>query len=343
MGVITTTKLNDSKLFKPIHACKFFTLNIFPTNLTMPTYPIETKIGDIVLNPPWMNASGFLATPPAFRRFSEYRTGGVVSKTIMNSERNGHESPVFVEGEDGSFYNAVGMSGQGIEKYVEEMRGHYPLRKPMITSVASDTSHEDLVEVALRALEVSDAIEANYGCPNVEGGMIVGQKPELTELYTSKLKEAMRDRVLMVKLTPNVADITLPAKAAADGGADALVIANTHASRYINPYTREPHLTFKKGGGRSGRNVFEDTLRLVDQVAGMRGRGGYHFKIFAVGGIDGSEKAKRCFDAGADCLQFGTHLFLDRPMELGRATEPELETVKQFLERMENEIYEAAT
>ncbi len=307
----------------------------------MANYPTECRIGSLVLSPPWTNASGFLATPPAFSRFSTYRTGGVVSKTIMKDERNGHESPVFVEGKDGSFYNAVGMSGQGIDKYCGEMKSYYPLRngKVMITSVASDKSPHELIEITLKAAEVSDAIEANYGCPNVENGMIVGQKPELTFIYTSNLKNVLGNKPLFVKLTPNINDIVLPARAAADAGADALVIANTYAGKYINPHTGEPHLTFKKGGGLSGRDIFGRTLSLIENVAEMRDKCLFGFKIGAVGGIDDSEKIKKYFEAGADFVQFGTHLFLDRPMEIGREG---IETVQQFLARMEKEIYEIA-
>jgi len=303
------------------------------------SYPRECRIGSMVLSPPWTNASGFIATPPAYRRFAEYRTGGVVGKTVLLEAKPGHESPVFVEGEDGSFYNAIGLACPGAEEHAAEMKDVYPLRVSFIESVASENSSDEVRRVIELLKGRFEAAELNVSCPNVSNRLLqVGQDPGLISEYTMAAKEAAGRKSLIVKLTPNIDDITLPAMAAASAGADALLIANTYGSMYINPHTGEPHLTNKKGG-KSGRNIMGDTLRLVDVVARLRESGSFDFKIGGVGGISCSSDVRAYFDAGADYVQFGTHLFLDRPMEMKRATQPELETVKEFLERMEMEIY----
>ncbi len=302
------------------------------------SYPTECRIGGMTLSPPWTNASGFLATPPAQKRFSGYRTGGVVGKTILMTEGSGHESPVFVEGVDGFFYNAIGLAGPGVDKYAGELEGYYPLRVPLMVSVASKKSAEESAEVVQRLRGLYDAIELNVSCPNVAAGMLAGQNPKLTRAYTKAAKAAASPKPVIVKLTPNVDDIKLIVRATADAGVDAILIINTILGQYINPHTGEPHLT-NKTGGKSGHKIIEEGLHRVGEVFEVRDKHDYKFKIGGVGGIRNSHDAKRYFGVGADYIQFGTHLFLDRPMEKKREG---VETVQEFLARMEREIYESA-
>lgn len=302
-------------------------------------YPRECRIGSLVLSPPVTNASGFLATPPEYRRFSAYRgVGGVVGKTIVRLAKPGHETPVVVVKEDGSVLNAIGLAGPGVDEHAREMADFYPLHVPFIESVASEESADDAALVIRRLNGRYAAIELNISCPNVMKGMLAGQDPNLTSAYTAAAKNAARIKSVIVKLTPNVDDITEPGRAAADAGADALLVANTEKDTYINPHTNKPHLT-NKTGGKSGRNIMENNLRRVEAIARMREAGGFKFKIGGVGGIAGAEDARKYFDAGADYIQVGTEFFLDRPLEIKRLTQPGLETVQEMLERMEAELY----
>jgi dihydroorotate dehydrogenase (NAD+) catalytic subunit len=293
---------------------------------------------------PWTNASGFLATPPAIERFARYENGGSVGKTILWHENDGHETPVFVEGADGFFYNAIGLSGPGVDNYRDEMSGRYPLKngKVFIVSVASKRSAGELGDLIERLGSVYDIVEVNVSCPNVgRQGMLAGQDPKLVAEYIKKAKQAAGGKPVVVKLTPNVDDIGVIAKAAADAGADGILGINTIVGKYINPHTGAPHLT-NKTGGKSGPQILENGLRSVDRIAGIRDKHNYDFKIGGVGGIDvgmayGAQDIKRYMDAGADFVQLGTTLFLDRPMEKRRSG---VVTVQQVLEELKVELYE---
>ncbi len=301
----------------------------------MAKYPTSVQIGGMVLSPPWTNASGFLATPPACKRLSTYRTGGVVGKTLLVNEEKGHESPVVVEGEDGVTYNAIGLAGPGAEKFRKEMSLYFPFGVPYIQSVASKESPDEIARLIDMLEGLYNAIELNVSCPNVAAGMLAGQDPRLTRTYTLAAKRAAGRKPVIVKLTPNVDDIEPIALAAADAGADSILAINTKLGKYINPYTGEPHLT-NKTGGMSGHGIIEDGLGAVEVIARMKASHGFVFKIGGVGGIRDAHDARRYFAAGADYIQFGTHLFKDRPMEIRRKG---VETVQEFLERMYKETY----
>jgi|GEM_PF-1882019 len=314
----------------------------------MAAYPKEVTIGTgqkaVNLSLPWMNASGFLATPPAIARFGTYENGAAVGKTILRHETPGHETPVFVEGDDGFFYNAIGLSCPGIENYRDELKDHYPLDggKPLIVSVASKVDAGDAAGLIEMLDGLYDAIELNVSCPNVAKGMLAGQVPDLTHDYTSRAKRAAGARPVIVKLTPNIDDIAPIVKAAADAGADGILGINTIVGKFINPFTNRPHLT-NETGGKSGPLVIEEGLRIINRIAAIREQGGYDFKIGGVGGIDvsveyGARDIRRYMDAGADFFQIGTTLFLDRPMEVQRDG---LETVQQVLSGLRRELYES--
>jgi dihydroorotate dehydrogenase subfamily 1 len=293
---------------------------------------------------PFMDASGFLATSPAIARFGTYDNGACVGKTILRHETPGHETPVFVEGHDGFFYNAIGLSCPGIEAYRDELKDHYPLAdgKPLIVSVASKIDAGDVANLIEMLEGTFDGIELNVSCPNVARGMQAGQDPKLTSEYTSKAKEAAGERPVIVKVTPNIDDIEPIIKAAADAGADAILGINTPIGKYINPHSRQPHLT-NETGGMSGPKVIEKGLHIIGQIAAIRDRGGYDFKIGAVGGIDveaeyGARDISRYDEKGADFFQIGTTMFLDRPMEIERDG---IKTVKQVLSGLRSELYDS--
>ena len=310
----------------------------------MKNYPRSAKIGNLEISPPWMNASGALGTPPELQRCSGYMVGAVESKTLQTTEEKGNESPIYADDGRGNGWNSVGLSGQGVYKLCGEMRG-YPLRpgKKFVISITSKRSLDDLKEAAAQVLTLADAfdmlIELSGGCPNVKNGMVVGKDQKMSYEWVDTIKRMADCVPVMYKMTPNVDDATYVdvMAACADAGADALVMINTVAEAYVNPHTGQPH--FKFGGGRSGHDVFGENVRHVEMAQNMRSNRGYKFAIGSVGGIDTSERAKICFDAGADFLQFFTYAFQDRPMELKRRTQPELETVKEFLERMHREVY----
>ena len=225
-----------------------------------------------------------------------------------------------------------------MDGYADEMEGFYPLRVPLVVSVAGKQSEDEVRSVIGRLRGLYDVVELNVSCPNVKGGMAAGTNPQLTALYTKTAKEEAGRKPVVVKLTPNVDGIATIALAAADAGADGVLAINTILGKYVNPHTLRPHLT-NQTGGVSGHNIIDDGLRRVNEIASALDARGHRIAVGGVGGIRDAHDAKRYMAEGATYVQLGTCLFLDSPMEKKRFTEPNLETVEEKLTRFEREMY----
>jgi dihydroorotate dehydrogenase (NAD+) catalytic subunit len=203
--------------------------------------------------------------------------------------------------------NTIGLQNPGIEKFLSDAGAF--LRKleiPVIINIAGETI-EEYAELARRldTEKFVKGIEVNVSCPNVKhGGMLFGVDPEAVAQITRAVKQATSAPVL-VKLTPNVTDITVIAKAAEDAGADAIVAINTVLGMAFDVKTGKPKLSMGVGG-LSGPAIRPIAVRCVWQIAQA-----VKIPVVGVGGIMTTDDAREFFLAGAKAIQVGTANFVD--------------------------------
>jgi dihydroorotate dehydrogenase (NAD+) catalytic subunit len=227
--------------------------------------------------------------------------GAVVSKSIGVEPRVGYPNPTVVQAESG-LINAMGLPNPGINQYAGEIRyAKTLLRIPLIVSVFGYTA-EEYAAVAEKAVNAgADAVELNVSCPHVQfTGSEIGQNPKVLSQVVEKVKAAINKPVI-VKLTPNVADITLTAKAAVEAGADALTAVNTLKAIAIDPDTTRPILSNIKGG-LSGAAIKPVALRCVYDIREELP----DIPIIGCGGISDWRDAVEFMLAGASAVQVGT-------------------------------------
>jgi dihydroorotate dehydrogenase (NAD+) catalytic subunit len=232
--------------------------------------------------------------------------GAIVVKGISPEPMEGNPSPRIYETESGML-NAIGLQNVGARRFLtEKLPFLRTLRARCIVNVFAYTT-EDYV----RCLEILNegegiaAYELNISCPNTRcGGMVFGSDPKLTEEVVAASKKAAR-YPLFVKLSPNVTDITVFARAAECAGADALSLVNTLVGMAIDVETRRPRL-WNVTGGLSGPSIKPVALRMVYQAARA-----VRIPIVGLGGISTTEDALEFFIAGARAVQVGTANFYD--------------------------------
>ncbi|MHC4145358.1 MAG: dihydroorotate dehydrogenase, partial [Planctomycetota bacterium] len=193
--------------------------------------------------------------------------GGFITKSITVKPRKGNATPRIVETDSGML-NAIGLANIGLEKFIEEkLPVLEKFSSAVFVNVAGQTI-EDYVAVTER-LSSEQAIagfELNISCPNVaKGGISFGTEPENVKEITSAVKSAAGEKVLMVKLSPAVTDISIIARAAVDAGADALSLVNTFTAMVIDIETRKPVLA-NRTGGLSGPAIKPIAVYLVNRV-----------------------------------------------------------------------------
>lgn len=271
---------------------------------------LSAKINNLKIDPAWMNASGIFSYPYVLKRLSQYDIdiGAFVTKSIGKEDEEGFLEPILVQATDETTINAVGLSNPGYKLAREELKEIYPLSKPLISSIFG-SSKDELVEVASGLAKYCDAFELNFSCPNlIEGekiGMVIGRDPELVKKYTKAVKDRI-DKLVIVKLTPNVYDIGEIAKAAEEGGADAISAINTVApGMKIDIYAKRPILT-NKFGGISGRGI-----RPVGIAAVYKIYENVDIPIIGIGGVTTAEDIVEYVEAGADAIGIGT-VFVDK-------------------------------
>jgi dihydroorotate dehydrogenase (NAD+) catalytic subunit len=253
------------------------------------------------LENPTMLASGVLGySAESLNRLVKGGAGAVVTKSIGVDSRFGYPNPTVVQAE-GGLINAMGLPNPGINIYSEEIRhAKTLLRAPLIVSVFGYTADE-YASVASRAVAAGvDAVELNVSCPHVkQTGAEIGQSPKLLTEVVERVKSAI-NKPLIVKLSPNVADIAVTAQAAVEAGADALTAVNTLKAMAINSETMMPILSNIRGG-LSGAAIKPVALRCVYDIAEL-----FDVPIIGCGGITDWEDAVEFFLAGASAVQIGT-------------------------------------
>lgn len=265
------------------------------------------QIGGITLKNPVMTASGTYGYGLEYSDFIDLsKLGGIVVKGTTLNPHQGNPYPRMAETPSGML-NAVGLQNKGVEYFCSEI---YPSIKDidthMIVNVSGSTV-EDYMATAERIAELDKipAIELNISCPNVkEGGMAFG----VTCAGAAEVVRAVRKvypKTLIVKLSPNVTDITEIARAVEAGGADSISMINTLLGMAIDVKSRKPILSTVTGG-LSGPAVKPVALRMVWQTAKV-----VSIPIIGMGGISSCEDAIEFLLAGASAVQVGTYNFVD--------------------------------
>ena len=268
---------------------------------------LSVNIGNLKLSNPVMTASGTFGYGKEFEDFVELeKIGGIIVKGTTLHRREGNPYPRMAETPMGML-NAVGLQNKGVDYFISEI---YPqikdIRTNMIVNV-SGSAIEDYVQTAekINELENIPAIELNISCPNVkQGGMAFG----VTASGAAEVVKAVREvykKTLIVKLSPNVTDITEIARAVEASGADSVSLINTLLGMAIDAEKRRPVLSTITGG-MSGAAVKPIALRMVWQVSKA-----VKIPVIGLGGIMNWKDAVEFLLAGASAIQIGTANFID--------------------------------
>lgn len=268
---------------------------------------LKVKIGDFELKNPVSTASGTFGFGEEFCDFIDLdRLGGIFVKGLTLKNREGNPYPRMAETASGML-NAVGLQNKGIDYFIDTI---YPRIKEFDTQIipnVNGSTIEDYIAVTekLNEIEGIGAIELNISCPNVkEGGMAFGVSCPSAVAVTEAIRKAY-DKVLIVKLSPNVTDITEIAKGVEGAGADAVSLVNTFLGMAIDANTRKPILSTITGG-LSGPAIKPIALRMVWQVYNA-----VKVPVIGMGGIMNATDAIEFMLAGSTAVQVGTANFID--------------------------------
>ena len=263
-------------------------------------------LAGVELKNPVMTASGTFGSGAEYSEFIDLnKLGAVATKGVANVPWPGNPTPRVAETASGML-NAIGLQNPGIDVFCER---DIPFLKKYDTKIIVNVcgkSTEDYCEVVERlGNEPVDLLEINVSCPNVkEGGIAFGQDPKALEAITKEVKKYAKQPIIM-KLSPNVTDITEMAKAAEAGGADILSLINTLTGMKIDIYKKTFALA-NKTGGMSGPAVKPVAVRMVYQVAQA-----VKLPIIGMGGISTAEDALEFILAGASAVSVGTANFFN--------------------------------
>ena len=270
------------------------------------TLNLGVSLAGVELKNPVMTASGTFGSGAEYSEFVDLnQLGAVVTKGVANVPWPGNPTPRIAE-VYGGMLNAIGLQNPGMEMFCKR---DLPFLKQFDTKVIVNVcgkSTQDYCEVVERlADEPVDLLEINISCPNVkEGGIAFGQDPKAVEAITREVKKYAKQPVIM-KLSPNVTDITEMARAAESGGADILSLINTLTGTKIDIHKRTFALA-NKTGGMSGPAVKPIAVRMVYQVAQA-----VKVPIIGMGGISNAEDALEFLMAGATAVSIGTANFVN--------------------------------
>ena len=265
------------------------------------------NIGDLKFKNPVLTASGTFGYGSEYSDFMDVsRLGGIIVKGTSMEPRDGNPYPRMAETPSGML-NAVGLQNKGIDYFEKNI---YPIVSQFNTNVIININGktiDDYVAITERInnLKKIPAIELNISCPNVKkGGMVFGTDPKMARAVIKAVRESCKKK-LIVKLSPNVTDITSFARIAEEEGADAISLINTLLGMAIDADKMKPVLSTVTGG-LSGPAVKPIALRMVWQVAKA-----VSIPVIGLGGIFSTTDAIEFFLAGASAVQIGTASFVD--------------------------------
>jgi dihydroorotate dehydrogenase (NAD+) catalytic subunit len=268
---------------------------------------LSVNLGGLQLQNPVMSASGTFGYAREFDHLVDLnRLGGIIVKGLSLKPTKGNPPPRIVETACGML-NAIGLENVGIEGFVTDKLPFLARLAPPVIANIYGTLEEEYVELAARidAIEAIAAIEVNISCPNVKaGGMVFGVDPTAVFRVVQGVRE-QTSKPLIVKLSPNVTDITEIAMAAQEAGADCLSLINTLTAMVVDIETRRPRLA-NITGGLSGPAIKPIAVRMVWQVAQA-----VNIPVIGIGGIMTAEDALEFMIVGASAVQVGTANFVN--------------------------------
>ncbi|MFC1607884.1 dihydroorotate dehydrogenase [Candidatus Latescibacterota bacterium] len=273
---------------------------------------ISQKLFGVGFKNPVLAASGTFGFGEEFRDFYDVALlGGFVTKAVTPEPRTGNQAPRIIETPSGML-NAIGLQNPGLEAFVDTI---YPRIKRFDTSIIVNVAGktvDDYFRVCetLDSLSAVRAFEVNISCPNVKkGGIAFGTSPESASHVTRAVRESTGKPVI-VKLSPNVTDITAIAAAVEDSGADAISLINTITGMVVDVDSRKPMLA-NVTGGLSGPAIRPVAVRMVYQVSRT-----VSVPVIGMGGIFCARDALEFIIAGASLVQVGCGMFVDPSLPL---------------------------
>ncbi len=298
------------------------------------THPIDmsVRIGDLLMPNPVGVASGTFGYGEEYAALLDLgQLGALYTKAVTPEYRAGNPVPRLVDTPAGML-NSIGLANPGLDAFIaEKLPGLKTRRCPVIVNVAGKTE-DDYVRV-LERLEAEDGIagyEINVSCPNVaHGGLAFGTEPAQVERLTRRLRDSLATRAdgagrrpLIIKLSPNVTDITVIARAAEAGGADAVSCINTLVGMVIDTKAKKTVLAMKTGG------LSGPAIRPVGVAMVYKASRAVSIPVIGLGGITDADDALQYLLAGAVAVQVGTALFSrpEAPLEI-------LAGIRTFMER----------
>ena len=283
---------------------------------------LHISFAGLSLKNPVMTASGTFAARESGAFYDISRLGAVITKGVAAEAWAGNPTPRSAEA-PGGMLNAVGLQNPGAAAYIENELSYLAnFDVPVIANLAGH-SVEEYVAVTELLNETNVAMyELNISCPNVkEGGIAFGQNPKMVEEVTKEMKRHAKQPVIM-KLSPNVTDITEMARAAEAGGADGLSLINTITGMKID-INRQKFVLANKTGGMSGPAIHPVAVRMVYQTAQA-----VRLPIVGMGGIMNAEDAIEMILAGATAVSVGTANFTNP-----HVTEEIVAGIRDYMER----------
>lgn len=268
---------------------------------------MTVSLPNLTLSNPIMTASGTFGYGIEFADYGDLtKLGGIVVKGLSLRPRTGNPMPRVAETPCGML-NAIGIQNVGAEKFILEKMPQLPFREtPIIANLyACDIEGFSVLAEVLAAAPGMAALEVNISCPNVkEGGVLFGQDAQQAAAVTEAVKRNARDVPVILKLSPNVADITSIAKACESAGADMISCINTLTGMAVDARTRRPRLA-NVVGGLSGPAIKPVALRCVHQVCRA-----VDVPVIGMGGIASAEDVLEFILVGAHAVQVGTANFM---------------------------------
>lgn len=274
------------------------------------------KLGPLTLGNPIITASGTFGYGLEFMRYGDLSAlGGICLKGISLAPRTGNPMPRIAETPCGML-NAIGLQNVGVESFLRDKLPYIPTGTTLIANLYAQTA-DDFGELAdiFSGQDKIAALEVNISCPNVrEGGVQFGQDPHMAAQVVGAVKKRAGAKPVIVKLSPNVTDVTVIARAAEQAGADMLSLINTLSGMAVDIRSRKSRLA-NVVGGLSGPAIKPVALRMVHQVVKA-----VSVPVIGMGGITCAEDVLEFILVGAHAVQVGTYNFM-RPDNAFRLVE----------------------
>jgi dihydroorotate dehydrogenase (NAD+) catalytic subunit len=277
------------------------------TTMTANRPSLAVEIAGLQLKNPVMPASGTFGYGEEYAPYLDLeRLGALVTKGLSLHPKAGNPTPRIAETTSGML-NAIGLQNVGVDDFI---RSKTPLYRGLTTPVIANffgNTLEEYGEVARRLADIPEiaAVELNISCPNVkQGGIVFGTEPQAASQVVTLVRKAL-GKPLIVKLTPNVTDITVIARAVEEAGADAISCINTLTGMAIDVQTRRPKIA-NRTGGLSGPAIRPVAVRMTHQVVQA-----VKIPVIGIGGISCARDALEFLIVGARAVQVGTANFVD--------------------------------